>query len=52
MRDAAAVLGFVAVVAGCWWIYPPVALIVGGGLLMVSAAFGVLRNATRTTVQR
>ncbi|MFD2334716.1 hypothetical protein ACFSR7_36195 [Cohnella sp. GCM10020058] len=34
VRESFLVAGFSAFVAGVWWIYPPAALIIGGGLLM------------------
>ena len=39
-NDVLALLGFISLSIGLWWVYPPVALIVGGILLM---AVGTLR---------
>ena len=36
-----------AIVAGCWWIYPPAALIVGGGLVLADVLH-ILRSGRQS----
>lgn len=40
IRDGAALVGLALVFAGCWWIYPPAALILAGGLILAGAVWG------------
>lgn len=37
LRDLAAIAGFGLLIGGCWTIYPPLACIVGGFLLLSGA---------------
>lgn len=39
-RDAAGIIGAIAIVAGLWMIYPPAAVIIAGVLLIVGAVLG------------
>lgn len=41
---AAGLTGAAAIVVGCWWIYPPAGLIVGGAFLLADVVHIVRRQ--------
>jgi divalent metal cation (Fe/Co/Zn/Cd) transporter len=45
IHDVTALLGLGLVFAGCWWVYPPAALIVSGGILLAGSIWGHLNAA-------
>jgi hypothetical protein len=46
-RNLTALLGFSAIVGGCYFAWPPLAGMVGGGLLLGMAVFGHLRSGPK-----
>lgn len=46
MRDLAALTGLALVGTGLWWYFPPVALVVLGGLLLIGALSGWYRDGS------
>jgi len=44
MRQTAAVIGFVALVGGCAWHYPPLGFVVAGIVLFGMALYGHFRG--------
>jgi hypothetical protein len=47
--DVLALVGLALVLGGCWWIYPPVALIVGGVALV---AFSLWASRAEVLAQK
>lgn len=47
VRDVAALIGLALVSFGLWWIYPPIALVIGGGLLLAGSIWGHLNGDPR-----
>ncbi len=46
VRNAALGIGLAVLSAGCWWVYPPLGLIVPGAVVLVGAVYGTLRAAS------
>ena len=40
-REAMLLVGLVMLGAGLWWVYPPAAAVVPGGILTLIAVFGI-----------
>ncbi|WP_373047188.1 hypothetical protein [Vulgatibacter sp.] len=47
LHDLVALLGLILFAGGLWWIYPPLALVVVGALLMAAAFFGTARRGVK-----
>ena len=50
--DLAALAGAISVLVGLWWIWPPLALIVGGVGVMLAAMMGARAEARRSEDDR
>ena len=46
-RDITAITSLVLIASGCWWIYPPAALIVIGAIVLGGIVYGSKRRAER-----
>jgi hypothetical protein len=51
MRDITAIIGLLLLSAGCSWAYPPLGLIVSGGILLAAAVLGHLREGATKPVE-
>lgn len=47
MRDATAIAGLFFLSAGCAWAWPPLGLIVLGGVMLAAAIWGHLRDGAK-----
>lgn len=48
IKDLAFLLGLGLIGAGCWWVYPPAALIVVGALLLITSIVGHFYGTPRS----
>jgi len=44
MREAVGIAGFITLCVGCYLYSPPLAFVVGGGLALAAAIYGVLTD--------